>query len=269
MADLPISGLPAVATPAASDEFATAQGGVTKKYTGSQISEAALTFTSLTQNSIPYVGPSGVITENNTSLTWENSAKTLSAVGIVNVNTATSVSDAVLNVYSISQGFLPPRMTTAQRDLITSPTAGLVVYDTDEARLSTSRNGVWEYLPVIETVTQTNTISGPYASPQSYDLEFVMLDRKRVMVKLKNIAVAATTNAILTIDTLVPAQFRAGSEQRQVIKVLDNGQAMFGVVEIDNFGQITIGVTANQSAFTGVSVGGNTGLQATTFTYSL
>lgn len=268
MADLPISGLPAVVSIASTDEFASAQSGVTKKYTAVQIAEAAVAYPGFTTHNIVYAGNSGEFNQS-ADLQWKNGAKELNILGTTNIGTGTSVSDAALQVASTTQGFLPPRMTEAERDLITSPTEGLVVYVTDVAKLSISQNGVWEYLPVIETVTQTNTISGPYAAPQSYDLEFVMLDQKRVMVKLNRILVAATTSAILTVDTLVPAQFRAGSQQRQVIETTDNGQAMFGIVEIDNSGQLTIGVTANKAAFTGVSTGGNTGLQATTFTYSL
>jgi hypothetical protein len=37
---------------------------------------------------------------------------------------------AVLDVGSTTQGFLPPRMTTTQKNAISSPAAGLVVYDT-------------------------------------------------------------------------------------------------------------------------------------------
>jgi hypothetical protein len=42
----------------------------------------------------------------------------------------TPVASAVLDVASTTQGFLPPRMTSTQRTAISSPAAGLVVYDT-------------------------------------------------------------------------------------------------------------------------------------------
>ena len=41
----------------------------------------------------------------------------------------TEVTSAIVNVDSTTKGFLPPRMTTTQRNAITSPAAGLVVYD--------------------------------------------------------------------------------------------------------------------------------------------
>jgi len=38
---------------------------------------------------------------------------------------------AVLDLQSTSKGLLPPRMTTAQRDAITAPAKGLIVFNTD------------------------------------------------------------------------------------------------------------------------------------------
>jgi hypothetical protein len=58
----------------------------------------------------------------------------------LSVGTPTEVS-AVLEVSSNTQGFLPPRMTTAQRDAIVSPATGLVLFntttDTLQVRVST------------------------------------------------------------------------------------------------------------------------------------
>jgi len=52
---------------------------------------------------------------------------------------------AVLELYSESKGFLPPRLTTAQIDSIANPAVGLVVYDTDKNRLLYFYN-VWKDL---------------------------------------------------------------------------------------------------------------------------
>jgi len=49
----------------------------------------------------------------------------------VGVGVATPVASAKLQVDSTTQGFLPPRMTTTQRNAIVTPAAGLIVYDTD------------------------------------------------------------------------------------------------------------------------------------------
>lgn len=48
---------------------------------------------------------------------------------------ATSLnSSAIIQANSTTQGFLPPRMTTAQKNAIVSPAEGLMVYDTDLKR---------------------------------------------------------------------------------------------------------------------------------------
>ena len=42
-----------------------------------------------------------------------------------------AVASAQLEMVSTTQGFLPPRMTNAQRTAIVSPAVGLIVYCTD------------------------------------------------------------------------------------------------------------------------------------------
>ena len=46
------------------------------------------------------------------------------------VGIGTSSPNAALDVTSTTQGFLPPRMTTTQRDAISSPAVGLVIFNT-------------------------------------------------------------------------------------------------------------------------------------------
>ena len=48
----------------------------------------------------------------------------------VGIGTSTPDSSAALELESTDKGFLPPRMTTAQRDLIPSPSAGLIIFNT-------------------------------------------------------------------------------------------------------------------------------------------
>lgn len=47
----------------------------------------------------------------------------------------TQVASSMLTLNSTTKGFLPPRMTTAQKNAIGTPAAGLVVYDTDLNKL--------------------------------------------------------------------------------------------------------------------------------------
>lgn len=50
--------------------------------------------------------------------------------GWVGIGSSQQFSSAALAVTSTTQGFLPPRMTTAQRDLIATPATGLIIYNT-------------------------------------------------------------------------------------------------------------------------------------------
>jgi len=49
----------------------------------------------------------------------------------VGIGTATPHASAALDITSTTQGFLPPRMTGAQRNAISTPAAGIMVYCTD------------------------------------------------------------------------------------------------------------------------------------------
>lgn len=51
---------------------------------------------------------------------------------------------AALTVTSTTQGFLPPRMTSTQRDAIASPTAGLVIYNSTTNKLNFYSGSAWE-----------------------------------------------------------------------------------------------------------------------------
>lgn len=54
-----------------------------------------------------------------------------------------------VSINSTTQGFLPPRMTTAQKNAITSPTAGLVVYDSTLNKLCIRTALAWETITSI------------------------------------------------------------------------------------------------------------------------
>jgi hypothetical protein len=68
----------------------------------------------------------------------------IDASGNVGIGTASPNAAARLDVSSTTQGFLPPRMTTAQRDAITSPPAGLMIYNTSTNKLNVRTASSWE-----------------------------------------------------------------------------------------------------------------------------
>ncbi len=66
-------------------------------------------------------------------------------IGQVGINTDNSipVPSAMLDVKSTSKGLLPPRMSTAQRDLISSPAAGLIIYNISKNCLEIYNGIAW------------------------------------------------------------------------------------------------------------------------------
>jgi hypothetical protein len=64
--------------------------------------------------------------------------------GSVGIGANTSINaSAILDVTSTTQGFLPPRMTTAQRDLIGTPAAGLIIYNTSTSTHQGYNGSTW------------------------------------------------------------------------------------------------------------------------------
>jgi hypothetical protein len=67
-----------------------------------------------------------------------------STYGGAYLNTATPQASAVLQADSTTQGFLPPRMTTAQRDAIATPAAGLKIFNTTLGTTDTYDGAAWQ-----------------------------------------------------------------------------------------------------------------------------
>lgn len=63
---------------------------------------------------------------------------------LIAANGSTASTKAALDIQSTTQGFLPPRMTAAQRAAISSPTTGLLVFDTDSAKPCFYNGSAWK-----------------------------------------------------------------------------------------------------------------------------
>ena len=63
--------------------------------------------------------------------------------GAMCMGTTTANASAILQADSTSRGFLPPRLTTAQRDLIGTPAAGLMIYNTSTNRPNFYDGSAW------------------------------------------------------------------------------------------------------------------------------
>jgi len=78
-------------------------------------------------------GTSGRITVDGTFSRWKSPGQQDMinvANNFVGITETSVISSAVFAIGSTTKGFLPPRMTTVQRDAISTPATGLTVYDT-------------------------------------------------------------------------------------------------------------------------------------------
>jgi hypothetical protein len=72
----------------------------------------------------------------------------LTDTGNLIIGGSSGTASAILQANSTTQGFLPPRMTTTEKNAISSPAAGLIIYDTTLAKLCV-------YTTAWETITST------------------------------------------------------------------------------------------------------------------
>ncbi len=95
-----------------------------------------------------------------------------SEAGESNPTTTTMTPSAVLECRSTTRGFLFPRMTTTQRNAISSPAEGLTVYDTTLKQTWQYENGSWVQLAGGSGITQLtgDVTAGPGSGSQAATL---------------------------------------------------------------------------------------------------
>jgi hypothetical protein len=106
--------------------------------------------TSVTNRYFLYIdteGPGSVPT-NDFSLYVNNVSKSYFK-GKLGIGTTSPAASSLLDVTSTTEGFLPPRMTTTQKNAIGTPAAGLIVYDTTLNKLCVRTAAAWETITSI------------------------------------------------------------------------------------------------------------------------
>jgi hypothetical protein len=91
-----------------------------------------------------YTGTSGLSISNNGNTSELLRVLNNGNVIIQNGGTFTDVASSILTLNSTTKGVLFPRMTTTQKNAISSPATGLVVYDTTLNKLSVYTGAAWE-----------------------------------------------------------------------------------------------------------------------------
>jgi hypothetical protein len=82
-------------------------------------------------------------TESNRTWIGNSSTTTSWLGGSLLIGTTTDVASSIATFNSTTKGFLPPRMTTTQKNAIATPVAGLMVYDTTLNLISVFNGTIW------------------------------------------------------------------------------------------------------------------------------
>ncbi|WP_281185327.1 collagen-like protein [Trichlorobacter lovleyi] len=107
-------------------------------------------------------GVQGVKGDTGASPFTLNGANAVYTNGSLGIGVSSPATAAALDVTSTSKGFLPPRLTTAQRNAITSPPAGLMIYNTTEKMLNFYNGTAWNTVAIVQQdfLGQTSGTSG-------------------------------------------------------------------------------------------------------------
>ncbi|MEO7174428.1 MAG: hypothetical protein ABIV51_01315, partial [Saprospiraceae bacterium] len=98
----------------------------------------------------------------------------------VGIGTITPDSSSALHVYSTDKGFLMPRMSSAQRDLIILPATGLMIYNmtTNDGQLNTGTPLVPNWTGIkgsgspssLDTIVNSVTATGDISTTSTTDI---------------------------------------------------------------------------------------------------
>lgn len=85
------------------------------------------------------------------------SLATTSTIAQIGIGTSSPAASAKLEISSTTKGFLPPRMTTTERNAIASPATGLVIFNTTTNSLETRNSTGWASLSETSIGSISNT----------------------------------------------------------------------------------------------------------------
>ncbi len=128
-------------------------------------------------------------------------------IAIGNGNTLAD-SNAVVEIVSTTRGILLPRMTTAQRDAITTPPTGLIVYDTTTNKLSRRNASAWDYLTVDSDL---NAVRAGTVTGGGNDRAFLMFSNRITTDFTIDSNMNALTAGPVTVDSGVTITIPSGS----------------------------------------------------------
>jgi hypothetical protein len=230
----------------------------TARFTGTVTTPAAVFSDSSGTSRITLVGAGGGLIGTNCYLGTNailGYNLTSGAVGNVAIGgNFNAVASAILEIRSTTKGFLPPRMTTTERNAIASPAAGLIVYETGSA----ATEGLW----LNETTGWQQLLTNSGSQSISGSLNVTSITTSDATIS-GNVTVSGTAS----INTLIVNQIGYSSGSNQLGDAVDDTQTLYGTVRIPT-GSLTVtgSITQNEST---ASFGGVVGIGTTTPNASL
>lgn len=180
-----------------------------------------------------------------------NCSALLGQTSNVGIGTTTPNSSALLELSTTSKGLLIPRMTQAQRDLITTPATGLLIYATDS--VSPNRPATFYYytgtvwVPFLSSSTGwlltgnsgTTPTSNYLGTSDAQDLVFKTNATERMRtLSTGNIGVGTTTPAgVVDIGKTIPA---AASTSAYTFRVDPTLSGALATAQTGLYGQYTV-----------------------------
>ena len=138
------NNLSSTALVAFNTQNANINGLTISNWTGSATTQGPRIAFDNSGNSNWYIGGANGNAGFDICQSWGTPLVRIDSSGRVGIGTTSPSASALLDVTSTTAGFLPPRMTTAQRDAISSPAAGLMVYNTSTNKLNFYNGTAWE-----------------------------------------------------------------------------------------------------------------------------
>lgn len=196
---------------------------------------------------VAYFNSSGVITSDSTTFFFDDSSKNLV------LGSSSVTASALLKMVSTTKGFLPPVMTGTQRDAITSPTAGLMVYSTTDNNHYFYNSSAWttmgfNTIGTIDSVGKSSngiSTSGNTLYMQTADASFPGLwSTGGQTLPGAKVMTGAQTSSLGTITSSIPGY--------SIVQTWNNAGITFNGFLID----ITSTASATASTFVDFKLGG-------------
>ena len=117
---------------------------------------------------------------------------------------------ALMELIATDKGFLPPRLSAAQRLAISSPATGLTVFDTDSLKLATYNGTVWRFPSYTSDVSQsawgayTPTIVGGTNYESSTPFEIIWERKGSTVHYSGSILINATATGAVSLEMSLP-----------------------------------------------------------------